>query len=72
MKKLLKSEICGSVNSVRCALIDRKLPDNSNFAAIVHALVITVKFVPKRVKKKEKKEKRKTQTQTQTPNPNVA
>ena len=73
MKKLLKSEICGSVNNVRYALIDWKLPDKSNFAAIFHALVITVKFVPKRVKKKkEKKEKRKTQTQTQSPNPNVA
>ena len=44
IKKLLKSEICGSVNNVRYALIDWKLPDKSNFAAIVHALVITVKF----------------------------
>ena len=37
MKKLWKSEICGSVNSARCTLITWKSFDKSNFAATVHA-----------------------------------
>ena len=73
MKKLLKNEICGSVNSVQCALIGWKLFDKSNFAATVHTQCInsavTVKFVPKRVKKKrteKRKRKRKRRTQMHT------
>ena len=36
MKKLLKSEICGFVNSARYALIGWKWFDKSNFAATVY------------------------------------
>ena len=36
MKKLLKSEICGSVNSIRCAVIGPKKFEKSKFAATVH------------------------------------
>ena len=62
MKKLLKIEICGSVNSVQCALIGWKLFDKSNFAATVYAQcmnsICNGKFVPKRMKKKKKKEQK--------------
>ena len=37
MKKFLKSEIYGSVNSAQCALIGWKEREKSNFAATVHA-----------------------------------
>ena len=60
MKKLLKSEICGSVKSARCALIGCKSFDKSNFAATVHAQCINSsrnsKICPKtRGNKKKKK-----------------
>ena len=59
MKKLLKSEICGFVNSARCALIGWKLFDKSNFAAIVHIQCINSnrnsKICPKTRKKKKQK-----------------
>ena len=59
MKKLLKSEVCGFVNSARCALIGWKLFDKSNFAAIVHIQCINSnrnsKICPKTRKKKKQK-----------------
>ena len=62
MKMLLKSEICGSVNSARCTLIDWKFFDKSNFVPTVHAQCMNnshnSKICPKTRKKKEK-EKRK-------------
>ena len=68
MKKLLKSEICGSVNSTRCALIGWKLFHKSNFAATVHAQCMNnshnSKICPKTREKKIEKCKRRTQTHT--------
>ena len=62
MKKLLKSEICGSVNSAQCALIGWKLFDKSNCAATVHAQCMNnsrnSKICPKMRGKKKKKEKK--------------
>ena len=62
MKKLLKSEICGSVNSARCALIGWKLFDKSNFAATVYAQYMNSshnsKICPKTCEKKKKKEQK--------------
>ena len=59
MKKLQKSEICGSVDSARCALIGWKLFDKLNFAATVHAQYINSshnsKICPKTREKKKKK-----------------
>ena len=63
MKMLLKSEICESVNSARCTLIDWKFFDKSNFVATVHAQCMNSshnsKICPKMREKKEKKEKEK-------------
>ena len=74
MKKLLKSEICGSINSALCALIGWKLFCKSNFAATVHAQYMNSsrnsKICPKTREKKKKKHKRKRKriswTQTDT------
>ena len=61
MKKLLKSEICVSVNSARCTLIGCKLFDKSNFAATVYAQCMNSncnsKICPKTRKKKKKEQK---------------
>ena len=61
MKKLLKSEICGSVNSARCVLIGWEEGEKSNFAATVHWTVHEqYRKSHKRVeKKKEEKHRRK-------------
>ena len=53
MKKLLKSEIYGFVNSTQCALFGPKKFEKSN-------------FTQKRMKKKKKKNKQTNKTQTQT------
>ena len=70
MKMLLKSEICGSVNSAQCALIDWKLFDKSNFAATVHAQRMNTshnsKICPKTREKKKKKKKKNTNADANT------
>ena len=73
MKKLLKSEICVSVNSARYALISWKLFDKLNFAdfaATVYAQCINSnhnsKICPKTREKKKRKRKRISRTQTNT------
>ena len=59
MKKLLKSEICGSVNSARCVLIGCKEWEKSNFMATVHAQCMNSSYKShKRVQKKKKKNKK--------------
>ena len=73
MKKLFKSEICWSVNSAWCALINWNCLTSQTlrqlFMYSAWTVSVTVKFVPKCVKKKKN---RKTQMQTQMPDPNVA
>ena len=59
MKKFLKSEIYGSVNSAQCALIGWKEREKSNFAATVHAQCMNSS---RKYHEKKKKEKRQTQT----------
>ena len=61
MKKLLKSEIRGSVNSAQCELIVWKLFDKSNFVATVYAQCMNnsrnSKICPKIREKKEQNRK---------------
>ena len=74
MKKLLKSKICKSVNSARCALIGWKLFDKLNFAATVYAQCINndrnskicLKTRIKKKKREKRKHKRISRTQTDT------
>ena len=68
MKKLLKSEICGSVNSARCALIGWKLFDKSKFVATVYEQCMnsSCNSLKTREKKMEKRKGKRFQ-----PNPNV-
>ena len=75
MKKLLKSEIRGSVNSAQCELIVWKLFDKSNFVATVYAPCMNSsrnsKICPKirekkRTKQKKRKHRCKRRTQTHT------
>ena len=76
MKKLLKSEIYGSVNSVQYVLIGWKLFDKSNFVTTIYTQCMNSsrnnKICTKtRKKKKKEKKNRKMHTQTQTPDPNA-
>ena len=66
MKKLLKSEICESINSAWCALIGWKNEKNQTLRLLfIEQCMNSSRKSHKRVPKKKK-------GQTQTPNPNVA
>ena len=59
-EKWLKSDIYGSVNNIRCALIDWKLFDKSNFAVTVYTQYINSSHNSKiclKIWKKKKKKK---------------
>ena len=58
MKKLLKSEICGSINSTRCALIGRKSEKSQTLQLLfIEQCMNSSHKSHKRVKKKKKKRK---------------
>ena len=70
MKKLLKSEICGSVNSALGVLIGWEVGEKSNFAAAqcMNNSRKSLKRVPQKKKKKTLDAKR----WIFPPNPNIA
>ena len=66
MKKLLKSQIYGFMNSARCVLIGWEEGEKSNFAVTVYAQCMNSSHKPTNVrKKKKKKEKKKEKRQKQ-------
>ena len=76
MKKLLKSQIYGFMNSARCVLIGWEEGEKSNFAVTVYAQCMNSSHKPTNVcKNKIKKEKKKKTPKTKhwfLPNPNIA
>ena len=73
MKKLLKSEIYGSVNSARCVLIGWEEREKSNFVATVYVQCMNnCHKSHKRVQKNKNKNKNKKKKENFPSNPNIA